>query len=237
MPRRTFLCAKACSAARATWASWAGSEQCIPAPSADSSTRVKAMAGSRFPAPPRSRSCSSPRTRGMPAALPPSRRSPPPAPGRALAAPDSRPPVPRARPASSSPAPPSSPHLFKRLPLAKRPFEPRAAIQGGHPGEDLVLGKLPLLFKMHEDVDVVGHAAIRKHPHAAEELDAPQQIHKAALLLVVEEIRPVRHSRDEMAALARLDDPFLSHDAAHSAKYARPSSSIYSDNIYGRVCW
>ena len=46
MPRRTFLCAKACSAARATWASWAGSAQCIPAPSADSSTRVKAMAGS-----------------------------------------------------------------------------------------------------------------------------------------------------------------------------------------------
>ncbi len=58
---------------------------------------------------------------------------------------------------------------------------------------------------------------------------------QTALLLVVGEIRPVRHPRDEMAALARPDDPFLLHDAVHSTKSTLPPSCIYSKNIYRRV--
>ena len=57
---------------------------------------------------------------------------------------------------------------------------------------------------------------------------------ETALLLVVKETRPVHHSRNEMVALARLDDPFLPHNAAYSTKSARPPSSMYSDSIYIR---
>ena len=65
-----------------------------------------------------------------------------------------------------------------------------------------------------ENVDVVRHAAIGEDLNAAEELDAHQKVDKPVLLLFVEEERLVRHPRNQVVALASLNDPFPSHDAA-----------------------
>ena len=77
-------------------------------------------------------------------------------------------------------------------------------------------------------MDVVRHAAIGEDLDAAEELDTHQKVDEPVLLLVVEEERLVRNPRNQVVALASLNDPFPPRDAAQATTSAAPKSSIYS---------
>ena len=109
MPGHPYPCAEACSAATATWASWAMSARCSPAPSADLSRLWTAKAGSKYPALMRAHPCFSPLSRVLPAILSPSQRFLPPGIVRASAALDTSAQGLKKPFASPFPGPPSSP--------------------------------------------------------------------------------------------------------------------------------
>ena len=77
-------------------------------------------------------------------------------------------------------------------------------------------------------MDVFRDAAIGEDLDAAEELDTHQKVDEPVLLLVGEEERLVRNPRNQVVALASLNDPFPPRDAAQATTSAAPKSSIYS---------
>ena len=100
--------------------------------------------------------------------------------------------------------------------LLERPHELRRV---PHPADERRLGHVD------EDVEVVRQEGVRKDDDSAprlvappgccaggyELLDSAHQRHRAVLLLVVKEERPVRKTADQVVAPVLLDNPVLSH--------------------------